>query len=111
MDTYQPIYDAVRSKISNGNIGNVVAEVARQSFDISHSITLLTQEFTIAALEMQRPSVLFRPTLSMDGNEWCALYGESIMTGVVGFGNTPDAAMRAFDQVFQKEVLASQKEI
>ena len=45
----------------------------------------------------QRPSVLYRPRLMADGDKWCALYGANLMEGVSGFGNTPDAAMDAFD--------------
>lgn len=28
-----------------------------------------------------------------DGNQWCALYGEDLQTGIAGFGNTPFLAM------------------
>jgi len=28
------------------------------------------------AAEYERPSVMFRPKLSIDGNQWCALYGD-----------------------------------
>lgn len=48
--------------------------------------------------EQSRPSVLFRPTLSQDGNKWRALYGDNITTGVTGVGDTPDDAMRNFDE-------------
>ncbi len=47
--------------------------------------------------ELFRPSVVFRPRLFIDGNQWCALYGDNIMDGVAGFGSTPDLAMRDFD--------------
>lgn len=50
-----------------------------------------------AAWEVMRPSVLMRPALSRDGNQFCALYGDDLQNGVAGFGNTPDEAMRAFD--------------
>lgn len=49
------------------------------------------------ASESTRPSVLYRPTLSLDGGAWCALYGENLQEGCAGFGDTPEAAMRAFD--------------
>lgn len=48
--------------------------------------------------EMTRPSVLFRPTLSKDGGQWRALYGSDPIKDVAGFGDTPEAAMRDFDQ-------------
>jgi len=50
-----------------------------------------------AAAENMRPSVLFKPTLSIDGNQWCALYGDNLQDGVAGFGDSPDDAMRDFD--------------
>jgi hypothetical protein len=50
-----------------------------------------------AAWEYQRPSVVFKPTLSKDGNMWCAMLGENLQEGVVGFGDTPADAMYAFD--------------
>lgn len=48
--------------------------------------------------ERMRPSVLFRPALSLDGNMYCALYGEDLMNGCAGFGETADAVFRDFDK-------------
>lgn len=53
--------------------------------------------------EAQRPSVLFRPTIQPDGNQWCALYGKDLHDGVAGFGDTPEAAMRDFDKNWREE--------
>lgn len=106
MDSYQPIYDAVRSRISNGNIGEVIREVAYQCFDISNMRALLQQDFCSAAMEMARPAVIFRPILSRDGDQWCFLLGENLQEGVAGFGNTPCAAALAFDQAFYKETVS-----
>ena len=39
-----------------------------------------------------------KPTLKIDGNEWCALYGENIQDGVAGFGKSPALAMIDFDK-------------
>lgn len=111
MDAYQPIYDAVRSRISGGNVAEAVADVARQSFDISMTVAILSQEFSIAAYyqrkageESARPSVLFAPALSLDGDKWCALYGENLQEGVAGFGDSPDEAMRAFDVAWTEKL-------
>ena len=49
----------------------------------------------------KRPSVYLRPSLGLDGNQWCALYGPNLMEGVAGFGDTPDDALRAFDEAMQ----------
>jgi hypothetical protein len=103
MDSYQPIYDAVRSKISCGNVGDAVQQAARESLDISFQMSAIQQEFVCAAQEMQRPSVLFKPMLSADGSMWCALLGDNLQEGVAGFGETPAKAMYAFDEAFWKE--------
>lgn len=50
-----------------------------------------------AALEQSRPSTVYRPRLSIDGNQWCALYGDNLQDGVAGFGDSPAMAMRDFD--------------
>lgn len=101
-DTYQAIYDAVRSRISGGNIGDAVADAARNAFDISWAVEHIKQEFVTAAHEMQRPSVLFKPRVFPDGTSWCALLGDNLVEGVAGFGNTPDEACAAFDQAWRK---------
>ena len=106
-DSYQAIYDAVRSRISNGDIGSAVSEAAHNAFDISHVKQILLQDFSIAAYEMQRPSVLYRPALSRDGNMWCALYGENLQEGIAGFGETAAAAMTEFDQNWLKEKITN----
>jgi len=71
-DSYQAIYDAVRSRISNGDVGRAITDVAHRAFDISHTVAMLHQEFSITAYEMRRPSVLFRPTIIPDGSRWSA---------------------------------------
>lgn len=43
------------------------------------------------------PHVVYRPRLFADGDQWCALLGDDLMTGVAGFGDTPAAAMADFD--------------
>jgi hypothetical protein len=63
----------------------------------------LQQDFSIAAAEMARPCVVFKPTLSMDGDVWCVLLGEHIASGLAAFGKTPAEAMTNFDQAFYKE--------
>lgn len=103
MDSYQPIYDAVRSRISGGNISDAVERACRDAFDMGNMRDILTQEFCIAAGEMARPSVVYKPTLMADGDMWCVLLGEDLQVGVAGFGKTVAEAMTAFDQAFYKE--------
>lgn len=52
---------------------------------------------------INQPSVLYRPTLSVDGNQWCAVYGD-FPTGVAGFGNSPGEAMLDFNKQWFKEL-------
>lgn len=103
-DSYQAIYDAVRSRISNGDIGRAVEDVCRNSFDISHQTACLYQDasmaiehFAEAGRQQQRPFMLLRPKIYIDGNMWCALYGENLQDGVAGFGETPHKASVQFD--------------
>lgn len=96
MDSYQAIYDAVRSRLSGCDIGVAVENVIR-SENFGHYAMMAGEAIRAAASEYERPSVLFRPTLSIDGDQWCALFGENLQIGVCGFGDSPEAAMRAFD--------------
>lgn len=57
-----------------------------------------------AAMLQQAPSVLYRPTLSADGDMWCALYGDDLASGVAGFGKTPAEAMYEFDAAWVKQL-------
>lgn len=99
-DSYQAIYDAVRSKMSGGNIGDVVREVAQNAFDTSWAQDAIKSEFLTVAYEMQRPCVLFKPVLSKEGDAWLAIYGD-LPTGVVGVGKTPAEAMADFDRAWR----------
>lgn len=53
-----------------------------------------------AAVEKYRPSYLYRPRLSIDGNQWCALFGSNLQDGVAGFGDSPSLAYIAFDSAW-----------
>lgn len=54
------------------------------------------------------PHVLMRPSLSVDGNMWCALYGENLQDGLAGFGETPELAMADFDKNWREYRLHGQ---
>lgn len=102
-DLYQATYDAVRSKISGGDIGAAVEAAANlQLGGFSFLPQHAQQEIYRVSEEYTRPSVLFKPTLQPDGTAWCALYGADLAVGVAGFGDTPEAAMRAFDEAWLK---------
>jgi hypothetical protein len=56
------------------------------------------QEAQITEQARRAPSVLMQPRISLDGNQWCALYGENLQDGVAGFGDSPEKAMSDFDK-------------
>jgi hypothetical protein len=39
--------------------------------------------------------------LSLDGNRWCALFGDNLQDGVAGFGDTPNDAVAEFESEFK----------
>lgn len=76
--------------------------------DDSHLLALRTERFLIDSrqaeerhAEAMRPSTLYRPRLSIDGDQWCALHGENLQDGVAGFGTSPEAAYAAFDRAWR----------
>jgi hypothetical protein len=38
-----------------------------------------------------------KPRITKDGDQWCCLYGENLQEGIAGFGDTPHAAIVAFN--------------
>ena len=60
--------------------------------------------FNVAMSDLQTPHWRMRPKLSVDGNMWCALYGKNLQDGVAGFGESPDLAMRDFDNNWYKKL-------
>lgn len=105
MDTYQPIYDAVRSRIHGCDVAQVVREALPQL-----DTWAITQSFQQAAadvsVELTRPSIMLRLVPVKDGDQWCVLYGENLQEGVAGFGETADKAMRTFDYAWYHEKAA-----
>ena len=96
-DSYQAVYDAVRSRISNGDVGAAVAD-AISSSSLSWAVDMAKSAVQEAAAGFMRPSVMYRPDLSLDGNQYCALYGDDLMSGCAGFGSTVNEAMYDFDK-------------
>ena len=103
MDSYQAIYDAVRSKISHADSADIIGGAVREAFDFSHARAMLQEQIYSIGAEMVRLSVLWRSTVAPDGTKWCALYGPDLAEGISGFGDTPDEAMRDFDQNWFKQ--------
>lgn len=103
MDSHQAIYDAARSRIGYCDTQQAVESALRDAFGMaSHHLQCVANEYMTAAYEQQRPSVLMRPAISVDGNQWCALYGDNLQDGVAGFGNSPALAMADFDKAWAK---------
>ena len=71
---------------------------------IAHEAFCAGQAWQQAAAAQERPCVLWKPALFRDGNQWCALLGENIQDGVIGFGDSPDAAMWAFDEAWREKL-------
>lgn len=104
-DTYQAVFDAVRSKISNGDIGDAVERAVRD-MNIPHYFEMASHAAQNAAACIEEryssPSAIYRPAISIDGNQWCALYGSDLQCGVAGFGDTPEQAMADFDKSWRE---------
>jgi len=101
-DNYQAVYDAVRSRFSNCDVSHIVERAAHEAFDFSYARQLIQQEIAAVGHEMARPSVVFRPSITADGDMWCVLLGDNLQVGISGFGKTPTEAFAAFDQAFWK---------
>ena len=61
-------------------------------------------EMYATACEGRRPFIQLRPRIFLDGNQWCALYGENIQDGVAGFGDSPEKAAWEFDRQWCKSI-------
>jgi len=46
-----------------------------------------------------------KPTFSRDGNQYCYLYGEDLMQGIAGFGNTVAEAVHDFYRAFWNDTV------
>ena len=57
-----------------------------------------------AVARYEAPSAIYRPSLSIDGDKWCALYGENLQDGVAGFGDSPADAMWDFDRAWNRKL-------
>ena len=72
--------------------------------NISDAFYRMSCSFQDTELERQKPHVLMRPALVLDGDKWCALYGENLQDGVAGFGDSPYQAMLAFDAAWFQQL-------
>ena len=107
-DTYMAVYNAVSQKIHNTDVGQAVTEALRNTIynvDIGQAVENAVREVVTQIFSpIERASVLMRPQLSIDGNQWMALYGENTQDGVAGFGDSPEEAMSDFDRNWSKRL-------
>lgn len=101
MSTYQAIYDATRQSL-RCDPQTIIENAAREAFDVSYLKMYAQEHMAIVREELIRPSVLFRPSVQKDGNQWIALYGENLQEGVAGCGDTPALAMEDFDKNWKR---------
>lgn len=95
-DSYQPIYDATRSRIGSCDAERAIRDAC--SLDGSFAIDRVRIAFEEAAYNLATPSAIYRPRIAIDGSKWCALYGDNMREGVAGFGDSPAQAMADFDR-------------
>jgi hypothetical protein len=81
--------------------------------DISYQAQLAGAAWQMAAaaheevaIEKKRPSMMLRPKIYPDGDQWCCLLGDDLQMGVAGFGDTPELAAKNFDDVWTNGTLA-----
>lgn len=100
-DVRQAVYDAVRSRIGHVDVSSTIETVAREAFDFSWQKSRIEEAFQIVAGEMQRPCVVFRAALvfNQPAKKWWACYCDRAF----GQGDTPAAAMEAFDKGWRGE--------
>jgi len=86
------------------NAESVIRQVANEKLDISYALAAATEAIRDVQHNMTRPSVLYRPRICIDGNQWCALYGDNLQDGVAGFGDSVQAAMSDFDVQWSRTI-------
>lgn len=65
---------------------------------IAHAAQMVQHSMQNAAQCHAEPSAIYHPKLSVDGDQWCAMYGDDLQNSVAGFGSSPAAAMQDFNK-------------
>lgn len=74
---------------------------------LSESDSWAIRQEAIALLQDQAKVFFYlgsRVRLFRDGNQWCALYGENLQEGIVGFGDSPHQAVCAFNDAWYTSI-------
>lgn len=76
-----------------------------ESSQRQHFETILHQERLNLIIEQEEFSkfAMLKPKLYKDGDQWCCLYGKDIMSGLVGFGDTPYKAILDWNGAWHKQ--------
>ncbi len=77
-------------------------------YQLYEAIDRIRDDFCNAAQLLAEPSAIYRPKLTIDGNMWCALYGDNLQDGVAGFGETPEKAMQDFNKNWAEFTIKTQ---
>lgn len=87
------------------------ADSRRAADAISHAASAIQYAFQSTVNSYGEFSIMLRPKVFRDGNKWCALYGEDIQEGVCGFGDSPRAALTAFDVAMRTPLTPDEKNV
>ncbi|MFC6645480.1 hypothetical protein ACFQBQ_07745 [Granulicella cerasi] len=79
--------------------GPSAKELMNADSDSIENIAVYLQ-MLLAEVTEQMPSRVHKPRVFLDGDTWCALYGDDLQVGVAGFGETPALAVEAFDKAW-----------
>jgi len=67
---------------------------------------LVHQSRMSAAVEAEEMNLMaiLKPRIFIDGDYWCVLYGENLVEGIAGFGDTPRKAVWDFNKAWDKTI-------
>jgi hypothetical protein len=71
---------------------------------VAHAAQMAGLSWQQAATDHSTPSAIYKPKIFIDGNQWCALYGENIQDGVAGFGTSPEKAISDFNRAWYADL-------
>ena len=71
-----------------------------ESSQRQHYDTILYHERLNVCVEIANYNLfsILKPKLYKDGDKWCCLYGDDIIVGIAGFGDTPHKAIINFNR-------------
>ena len=79
--------------------------LVREAFCLAAGAALDTErERYQDATDAREPCNVYRPRLFIDGDKWCALYGENLQDGVAGFGDSPELAYADFNRAWAEKL-------